>query len=201
MDEDVLSRFAEEAESDAPSDEEIESVRALCAELVRKQRQADEIQEQLRQVNKEIWELKTKTIPDLAVERGIDSMGLADYGVDVVVEPYYKANISADWPEEQRARAFEHLEELGVGDIVRTRVEYTLGKDSLELAHAMDEIIRSAAAQIGADEIPTPEIGMSVPWNTLTSTVKDLSKKGVAMDLEVLGATVGNIAKIKERKE
>jgi len=200
MSDDILSQMSDDI-GHIPTDSDNARMREACRSLVEKKAEAARLEKQAKELKTEAWELETKTIPDLSEELGIDKIGLADYGVDVVVAPYYKANISADWDEATRDSAFRHLDELGVGDIIRTRVEYSLGKDSIEEATKIAEIVESAARQLGLGEIPQPTVGKAVPWNTLTSTVRDLTEKGVAIDLARVGATVGQMAKIRERKD
>lgn len=193
---DILAKMAEEAD-DGPSDNQLRQLREYCGELVRMQSRARELEKELKETKKKIWDMEMKTIPDYATEIGVDRVGLPDFGADVTIAPYYKANISADWPEERRAEAFAYLERIGVGDIVRTSVEFTLGRDSLDLAKRIAEEVRQ---RLG-NEVPPPQISMKVPWNTLTSTVKELTERGDPLDLEMIGATVGQRAVVKERKE
>lgn len=186
--------FDEILDDDIPTDEELKSIRKHCQLLAVRQDQKREAEARLKELNKEIWELEMRTIPDLAAEIGVDTVGLPEIGVDIRIRPYYKANIAAEWPEEQRERAFEYLEEIGVGDIIKTEVRFQLGRDSLE---ELSALLRAARQVPG---LPDPTVGKQVPWNTLTSTVRELVEKGEALNLDVIGAVVGQRATIKERK-
>jgi hypothetical protein len=42
---------------------------------------------------------------------------------------------------------------------------------------------------------------LSVPWNTLTAFVKEQVEKGAVLPLDILGATVGRVVKLKARKD
>jgi hypothetical protein len=134
--EDILSELADSIES-MPSDEEMARLRTLCVEMVEKQREADETEAKLKDLKREIYELQHKKIPEVSAEIGMDRVGLPDLNVDVVVAPYYKANISSSWDEDRRQAAFDYLTEIEVGDIIRTEVSYSLGPESMELAEAI----------------------------------------------------------------
>jgi hypothetical protein len=198
--EDILSELADSIES-MPSDEEMARLRTLCVEMVEKQREADETEAKLKDLKREIYELQHKKIPEVSAEIGMDRVGLPDLNVDVVVAPYYKANISSSWDEDRRQAAFDYLTEIEVGDIIRTEVSYSLGPESMELAEAIHTAVVEYASRMNDPQnVPEPKIGMGVPWNTLTSVVRELTEKGEPLDLEKIGATVGQVAKIKERK-
>jgi hypothetical protein len=88
------------------------------------------------------------------------------------------------------------LEELGHGEVVRTRIEIDFGRGSREDAERVREILRK-------EGVPFNE-GLSVPWTTLTALIKEqVQKRKVTFtedQLRTLGAVVGKIAKPKQRK-
>lgn len=194
---------AEKDVSGVASDKELSGLREKAQELVEKEKAKKEAESTLKELNKEIYELQMTTLPSIMTELGMDRYGLAEAGVDIILGDYAKANIAADWEDEKREEGFAHLEELGVADIIRTEVSFSFGRD--QYAHAvtlvaMLNLMAERIEEFGGTEIPVPSIKKSVPWNTLTATVKELLKKGEVVNLEKLGATVGNIVKIKERK-
>lgn len=195
MTDDIIDELYGEEER-VPTDDELKRLRNLCSLLAGKQERKKELEDALKQVNETIWNLEMKEIPDLASEIGVDSVGLPDYDADILVRPYYKANIPQTWPQDQRDAAFEYLDDVGLGDIVRNEVRFVLGRDSEEAVLAIVEAVRRS----NHPDIPDPEIGRSVPWNTLTSAVREMVERGEALDLEKIGATVGQRAQIKKRK-
>lgn len=207
MTDDILSDFADAAEDaeTGPSEDSLERAQKLCTQLAEETLHKQKLEEQLRETNKSIYELKTRTIPDFLSEIGVDTIGLPEMNGDVTVATTYKANISADWDEDRRQAAFDYLVQLECQDVIRTSVTYTLGADSFETAVAIHTAISMFAQQMAGTnfevEVPEPEIKKGVPWNTLTSLVRELTEKGTALDLEKLGATVGPEAKFKERKD
>lgn len=200
-----LEELAEQAAdlSEVASDQGMARLRDKAQELVNTQREIAEAEKRLKELNARNLELAHKELPELMAELGSDKYGVAGANVDIILSDYAKANISADWEEEKREAAFAYLEELGVQDIIRTQVTFSFGRDQFAHAQtvvAMLHLIAEKVDEFGGTEIPVPTIKKSVPWNTLTATVKELHGKGVAIDLEKIGATIGMVVKVKERK-
>lgn len=132
----------------------------------------------------------------------MDSIGLpevGDNGVDVRIESFYHANIAKDWPEEQRERAFKYLEELDCEDVISVDVKFSFVRGEYEKARELQDFVRRNWP--GANEYP-PTLEKSVPWNTLTKVVRELMEDtSRKIDLSILGARAGRVAKIKKRKE
>ena len=188
--------------SGVASDAQLKSLSEKAAEYVALDAEKISLEEKLKKVNVSLTEMKHKTLPDIMLGLDVDRHGLASAGVDIVLEDYAKANISAEWEPEKQEIAFQHLEDLGVSDIIRTQVTFSFSKD--QYAHAMTvvamlNLMAEKIEEFEGTEIPVPSVKKSVPWNTLTATLKELHKKGVAVDLEKIGGTIGNIVKIKKR--
>ena len=188
--------------SGVASDDQLKSLSEKAAEYVALDAEKTSLEEKLKKVNVSLTEMKHKTLPDIMLGLDVDRHGLASAGVDIVLEDYAKANISAEWEPEKQEIAFQHLEDLGVSDIIRTQVTFSFSKD--QYAHAMTvvamlNLMAEKIEEFEGTEIPVPSVKKSVPWNTLTATLKELHKKGVAVDLEKIGGTIGNIVKIKKR--
>lgn len=188
--------------SGVASDDQLKSLSEKAAEYVALDAEKTSLEGKLKKVNESLTEMKHKTLPDIMLSLDVDRHGLASAGVDIVLEDYAKANISADWEPEKQEIAFQHLEDLGVSDIIRTQVTFSFSKD--QYAHAMTvvamlNLMAEKIEEFEGTEIPVPSVKKSVPWNTLTATLKELHKKGVAVDLEKIGGTIGNIVKIKKR--
>lgn len=201
----IFEELAQEAKdvSGVASDADLRTLSEKAAEYVALENRKAEYERDLKILNEQIHEMKHKTLPDIMLGLDVDRHGLASAGVDIVLEDYAKANISAEWEPERQDAAFKHLEDLGVSDIIRTQVTFSFSKDQYDHAMtvvAMLNLIAERVEEFGGTEIPVPSVKKSVPWNTLTATIKELHKKGIAVDLEKLGGMIGNIVKIKVRK-
>lgn len=144
--------------------------------------------------NKRVFE----ELPALFQEIGIDRLGIEADGnlpaYDATLTPYYKANISGEWPPEQQDAAFDWLEKEGHGDLVKNKFVVQLGRDDEEKALRLRALLEEAGFEF--------ENKRAVPWNTLTSFVKEqVEKHNTTPPLDLLGATVGKIVKLKPRKE
>lgn len=180
------------------SDEELKRAQRLAKEFV-------DIGVNLEQLEKDIKELKgrkhqieSREIPDLFGEIGVDVIGLPDDRCDVVVRPYYKANIPASWDEQRREEAFRWLEDNGHGDVIAVTVSVDFQRGEKGLADSLVQLIKEKFPGSNAHPV---KVSMGVPWTTLTALVKEQVEKGEAVPLETLGATVGQVAKITKRKK
>lgn len=205
----------------APAEDSLERVRVILRTARDKDREVNDLETRLKEVKAQVLELKQKTLPDLYDEVGIDNLGLPAEGnlpaYDCKLENFYHANISADWEEEKRQAAFSYLDDLTVaevipgkknkdgspatrqvsanaGDLIKTTYTVLLPRGNRK--KALD--VEKALQKLGVDIVSKLE----VPWNTLTAWVKEqVEKHNTTPNLEVLGATVGRVVKLKERKD
>lgn len=221
----IAAAIAADAGQPATSDDKADRVRRLGYELADLQAQAEAAEANLKAVKKRVNEFVHKTLPDALDQIQTDRLGLPEADADMIMRPYYKASISAEWPEERQALAFEWLEANGFGSLVRHEVTYSFRKGEEERANWLVQVVQAAtekrAARLaepakaeGRDlrpeetwDVPPPVVRKTVPWNTLTSLVRtqyelpadDPARKNLPLD--VLGATVGRIVEIKPRKK
>lgn len=183
--------------SSMTSDDKLVRARELAEEYVALDKLVERTEAELKELKEKRLELQQKTLPEFFDSIGTDKVGVPHANADVIVKPYYKANISADWPPEQREKAFSYLESIDCGDIIGVTVSVKFLRGELEEAKELAEMIRKS--KFGNTHPPVMEMG--TPWNTLTSLVKKRSEQGQPTDLEVIGAVVGRIAKIVPRKK
>lgn len=198
-DDDFLRDLEKEAAdlSTMPSDAGAARLQKAAQHMVELQTRKDELEEDLKKVNVELWDIQTKSLPDLFSEIGTDIIGVPSANVDVVVKPYVMANIKADWEEEKREAGFAEVERVGGGDIIRNEVVVVFPRGHYDELLEWIEKVRGLNLEF---DPPDMNVTKTVPWNTLTAFVKEQVEKGTALDLEKLGATVGQIAKIQKRK-
>lgn len=221
----IFDELADEAAdlTAAPSDEQIAKLREKCVEMAAADADVSRLERELEAAKEKKNILAHKELPDIFAEMGIDRFGLPDvgeFGADVVLSPYFKASIPAEWPEDRKKVAFDHLEELGGGDLIKVEVKFLLGKGESELARQLVDAVGQWAEHAEVS-VPEPSIGQGVPWNSLTSFVKERHGKEkseeflalvqkaaeeeapapVSMNTEKLNATIGMVVKVKERKK
>jgi hypothetical protein len=182
--------------SSLASDEGLATARRLAAEFCALNERIEETEEYLGTLKERRLELQHREIPDFFASIGVDKIGVPDAKADVVTGPYYKANIAADWPADRREAAFGWLEANGHSSLVNVVVSVSFRRGEHGEAQQLAELIRTTFP--GANEHPV-KLESSVPWGTLTAFVKEQTEAGESLPLDILGATVGQVAKIKRR--
>lgn len=190
---------AVKATADKPLPEDrLEKVR----ELLRQCRDGDlelaELAEKSKAVSVRLHKMKSETLPDVFAQLGIDKLGLEAEGnlpaYDADLKPFYKANISADWPPEQQDKAFAFLDKVGSGDLIKSQFSVFIGRGDRKTAK---RLLRSLK-RLKLDYTHT----QGVPWNTLTAWLKEqVEKHNTTPPLDLLGATVGKVVALKPRKQ
>lgn len=185
------------------SEDKLTKARELGKKFFDLDAEVDALEDKLSKKKAERLELQQKTIPVFFNDAGIDSIGLPEDKVDIKIEPYYKASISAEWTPEQIEEGFEVLEDLDGGDIIRAVFTVDFLKEEYEDAKELQEFIRT---QWPKANLHPSKITKSVPWNSLTKFVKEYTEDESTDPLtdeqkRALGATIGHIAKIKPRKD
>jgi hypothetical protein len=178
----------------------LEQVRACLRVLRDKECEASDLTQRLRELGSQINEFKHKTLVDVFQEAGVDSLGLPAEGnlpaYDAKLGPYYKANIAAEWDEKRRQAGFQVLEDMGHGEVIRTVVTVSLGRGERERAKQLLDLL--------AENKFDCDVGLGVPWNTLTALVRsehEARRPFSDEQLEKIGAQVGLAVQLKQRKE
>lgn len=144
------------------------------------------------------YDLEMKELPDLFGECNITTLSIGADGnspaVDLVASPYYKAVLPKDEHDEVLPAGLEWLEKNKHGDLIKKVFVIPLAMDSVKQTKLLTAFLKKN--KIGY------EVKKTVPWGTLTAFVKEMiEKKHKALPLEILGATVGKIVKMKPTKE
>jgi hypothetical protein len=192
--------------TDAPDEDESLQLTKLGRELYSVDKKIQDLEADLESAKARREDLVRRELPDYLKKIAQDKIGLPEFDVDLVLENYYHANIKADWPDAQRERAFAYLEKRGDGDLIKTQVVMMFGRTELWKVRWLQATISLLAQELRkageeAPEIPEPYIQMTIPWNTLTAFVKEQVELGAQLDLDILGASVGQVVKIKKRKK
>lgn len=180
------------------SDEDLKRAQKLAKEFVEIGLNMEELEKQLKVLKERKSQIESREIPDLFGEIGVDVIGLPDDNCDVIVRPYYKANIPASWDPDRREQAFRWLDENGHGDVISVTVSVDFQRGEKALADELVHLIRTKFRGANSHQVKTV---MGVPWTTLTALVKEQVEQGEAIPLDTLGATVGQVAKITKRKK
>ena len=181
----------------APSEDVLEKIRQKLREARDTERRMSDMSESLKEQTKLLQGLRHETLPDMFIQAGIDNLGIPAEGnlpgYDFELKPFYRANIAADWPEDRRREAFDFLEKSGNGDLIKTTIVILIPRDE----RAKAKKVQSALKKLKVNY----EVDLSVPWGTLTAYVKEqIEKHDAVLPLDKLGAQVGTVVKMTQRK-
>lgn len=195
---DHASMFSEmAADAPAPSEDKLDQIRKMMRELRDDAARIENLEQTVAGLKERRRQILEKDLVDL-----MDSAGVRDMTLDaelnyaafsVEVGAYYHANIASDWPEEKRKKSFDWIDKYHPG-MLKNTITISCAKNTRD---AQKKLLALAAKL----KMPARnEFG--VPWNTLTSFVKEqIEEEKKTPPLELLGATVGRVAKIKKPKE
>lgn len=188
--------------SDAPriSEDKLEKLR----DAVRRKRDLEceiaDREEKQREQRARLMKMEHDELPALFMSAGVDHVGLPREGnhpaYDATLRPYYKASISSEWPEEKQLAGIAVCEKLGWGDLVKNVVTIELGRGDNRTFKKVASALRKL--KVGFS------VRRAVPWNSLTAAVRERYEDGEPLgdaELRALGATVGSIVRLTERKE
>ncbi len=193
--EDLLAELAEEAAQTPPPPQD-EDALAMANRLGAEVNKLDALQAKLEIHMKKLAERRNailgRELVDLMDERKIEAF-VVD-GRTFSVDNYYKASI----PKEHSEEAHNWLENHNAGDLITYEIKVSFPKDSEDESTRLCDYIRQNF------QMADVENKRGVPWARLTSWLKELwlspDPKKVLPPLEIMGATVGRVVKIKDRK-
>lgn len=180
----------------APRGDRMRVLQEAGTDMLRLEELISQTEGRLKALKAQHLALTQRTIPDLMDEAGTDKVGLPGVGSDLTVVPFYKAVL----PEENAAEAAEWLDREGHGSLLRTYVTVEFSPGEREHAENVITLIKSYFRGRNIEQ-HDPTVKNTVHWKTLTAFVKEQIEENRVVPLELLGATVGRVAKIKQRKE
>lgn len=159
------------------------------------------VEEDLREKKLKLNDINFRVLPELFMVSNVEGIDLGAEGnypaFDAQLQPYYHANISQDWPPERQEAGYAWLEKRKHGDVIKNII-------TIELGRGTEKVQKTVRAALKKLKVPFSE-RRGVSWNTLTALVRELveDKKQVLgdTDREAIGATVGVVVKLKQRKK
>jgi hypothetical protein len=161
-----------------------------------------QLQDELKQVNIAINKMQFEDLPRTFEKYNqMSAFELRAEGnkpaMRVSLEDHYYANISARWDEDRRERAFAYMEKQGLGDLIKHELVIHIGLGEKKLYARVVKALRRVSGIVVQDI-------KSVPWNTLTSWLKETYDSGEELgtdELDIIGGSVGKQVIIKPKKE
>lgn len=189
-----LNNQREEPLAQGPTLERLRELVATARDLeARKKDLEDAITENSKALNS----LYRDKMPTLFDTVGVKSLTLEPQGnnpgVVATLKPFYKASIPAEWPEDQRRKAFNWLDHNGHGDLIKTVVVVTFAREDRTGALECVEALREKNLDCTIKE--------DVHHATLTAWLKAQVEAGDPPPLDVIGGIVDRIVNLKPTKD
>lgn len=183
---------------EGPPKDKLDHIRALAKGLRGLIQQIADTQATLKAYNTRKYDLEMKELPDLFGECNITTISIGADGnapaVDLTASPYYKAVLPKDAEDNVLPAGLEWLEKNKHGDLIKQVYTIPFAMDNVKQTKLLKAFLKKN--KIGY------EVKKTVPWTTLTAFVKEMiEKRHKALPLEILGATVGKIVRMKPSKE
>ena len=177
----------------ATSDDALDKLRERvrrCRDLLQ---EIHATEERVAAAKRELNAITMSELPDLFDEHGVTSVGIPEEGnspaYTAEAKPYYNAKIRDENAEE----AFSWLDAHGHGDLIKNMFSVEFGRTENKAA----DTLRAVLEKMDVDYLQKK----TVPWNTLTAFVREqIEKHNATLPLDLLGATVGRVVKLKEKK-
>ncbi len=171
------------------TEDKLDKANRLTREFVDLKREISNIELDLETKKEEFRKLQFETLPDFFLENRIDHIGVDNFIVRI--KDYCFANIAMDKPN--RNECLKYAESIGFGDTIKTVYVIEFGKGELENTANFESIMNKYNIVYNKKA--------SIHHMTLTKMVKEKIKKvgKDKLNLDLLGATVGNKAEIEEK--
>lgn len=148
----------------------------------------DQMEDDLSAAKKTMNHLNTVTLPDLMAEIGVEE--ITQRGWKVKVADF----VSGSLPKEadKRAVAISWLVSHGGGDLIKSDLKVTFGRDDYESALKLAKSIEDSGY--------APSLESGVHPQTLAAFARERIKNGEPVDTEMLGLYTGRVAKYTKTK-
>lgn len=175
-----------------PSKDKLDQIRAQCKVMRDLSLEIKDAQAAIAEKQKQLTKLSMVTLPELFAENNIPSITIGAEGnlpaMTLESKPFYKAVL----PEESDA-GLRWLEKNKHGDLIKRVFTVKLPMDSKKQADALRKVVQKL-------DLPYEE-KETVPWTSLTAFVKEMiEKRKKAVPLDILGAMIGRVVKIKQER-
>lgn len=184
MSETINEMLADISEDFGVDDDKLSTLAAYAKQQGSLEDELKQLEQAIKDRKAELQKLKTETIPEFMDEVGIESFTTTD-GRQLKIEPFYQCSI----PKDRKDEAFAWLTQHGYGDLIKVNVTLTFGKSQYDEAIELCNKLES----LGYVTTPT----LNVHPMTLKGWVRSMSEEGEEFPLDLFGAFIGRITKLK----
>lgn len=180
--------FEQDAESTSYSTKDLAELAILAEKQLSLEREKEDLEEQLKQVERELQKVSGVDIPTV-----MDQIGMSDFmlksGERIKVERKIKASI----PKTKQDQAFAWLRSNGFDSLIKNQVVAAFGKGEDQRAKELAAKLNAAGFIVSQSE--------SVHAQTLGAFVREQMERGVELPADLLGIFEFNITKVSKPKE
>lgn len=176
---------AESSKVEQVGNNEVAAIADLCKRANEKKELIAKMEEELKQLKKELLKLTDEDIPDTMTEIGVSEYKLID-GSSVTLKPTYGAHISEDNQQE----AFQWLRDNELDDIIKNTVSVEFGRKEDEQALAFKELVEEQKYE--------PVQVTNIHPQTLKAFIRERIEKGMEIPNHLFGVWAGQRAVIKK---
>jgi hypothetical protein len=183
---DEMAKDAEEQEQNALDNldtDKLHSVSLLAQQQVELENQINGIEDDLKELRKDLFKLSTQTIPERMKEIGIKSLEM-DTGERLSVVKNVTASITA----KNKELAHKWLVEYGHGDLIKHTVTTKFSRGEEDVAKEFVNKLNEQGLNY--------DVKQAVHAMTLKAFVKEQLEKGNELDMELLGVFEYEVTKI-----
>jgi hypothetical protein len=191
MDDDFLDSINQEVIAHTGEDR-LERVRAAASELRDLESQREDLEERLADVKNRIKMLVERDLVRLMSEANMTSFSLDREGNSPPMKFDRVTNYYAKIPEDKEIEAFNWLHDQGHGDIVKTEIKLTFGMKERDQAQELEKDLASKRYDYDSK--------LAVHPSTLKAFVKHEVEAGSPIPLDLFGAYIQDVVKLKKGK-
>lgn len=182
--------YSGEEEEAAP--EQMAKLYALVEKLDAADVEVEQQEEKLKLAKEKARQLRENDIPDLMLSIGLKTL-VTDTGLEVKLKEEVRASFFAKNPE-KRLPAFEWLKANDHDGLIKNVVSARFGKDQEAVAEQFVEFCKKFERPVDLEQ------KRDIHPQTLLAFLREQRELGTAVPLEIFGACVQNIVKIKKPK-
>lgn len=182
------SELFEEAGSASVDPNVLERLNTSADELLAMEDAVAQMEEDLRVAKAALNELKTRTMPELMAELGMEKF--TRNGREISTSDFVSGSLPKE--EAKREAAIRWLENNDGAGLIKTTIALAFGKGEHNVALSVAEDLRQAGHE--------PEVETGVHSATLQSFARERLKSGDPIDTELLGLYTGKVVKVKAAK-
>ena len=161
-----------------------------CMEVLKVQAEIVILEDKIKTLGSELHQLTTKDIPEIMAEMG-NQVAVQYEDFSVRLGEIYRGSLPKDIAK--RAVALQHIEEMGGGGIMKTKVEVLIPPSDHDMISNVTEAIQEQGF--------SPEVFQDINHATLKKFVREQREDGKPIEPGKVGVFIQNAATVRLKKK